>query len=140
MNPKSFRLDVDELEHDELLLHLLFFLDSTFFRALLSKNLSNTCRIVECFLSNGFGNIFRAHCTVWFEWVWYDRPIVGRLQNYKVKFRCGQLLACLIQLICIYKSIGPFIFTYIHLISCSVRVFFIFAAFLNEYKIILLYF
>lgn len=130
VNPNSLRLDVEVLEHEELWLHLLFFLDRTFFRALLSINLSNTCRIVECFLSNGFGNIFVRTVRL-LKWVWFERPIVGRLQNYKVKFRCGQV-GCLIQFMHLPKLVLSRL--YLLLIACWVGVLFICAEFPNSYK------
>lgn len=65
--PKIFRLSeelVEELEYDE---PLLSFLDRAFL--LLPdleslKNLSNTCLMVECFLSKGFGYIFVESCAL----------------------------------------------------------------------------
>ncbi|CAK1546222.1 unnamed protein product [Leptosia nina] len=57
-----FPLDDEELDSVEELLRLLAFLDRPSLRAFLeSKNRSITCRIVECFLSNGLGNMTLAH-------------------------------------------------------------------------------
>lgn len=56
---KIFRLDVEVFESVDELLRLLPFRDNPFRAFLESKNRSITWRIVECFLSNGLGNIVR---------------------------------------------------------------------------------
>lgn len=88
LNPNIDRLSELEAEHEEV---LLFFLESTFFRTLFSRNiLSRTCLIVECFLSNGFGYMVEScvHHGLCFDIVGEcSRHQWGNFTSLEVKFK-----------------------------------------------------